>query len=110
MTEEPAPDTIDTEAPGWPTNMPANYAHMNFVPGMHVGHIRRMFIVLAIAVPILALTNSEGLMKWTQTLPDGAVSRAVIDGAAWWYEFTDRIGTAHIFDALRAAFRTVQQP
>ena len=106
--DKPPPERIDTAAPDWPCNMPANHAHMNFVPGMRVGHVRRMYLVLAIAVPMLALTNSEALMKWTQTLPAGAISRAAVDGAAAWYDFTDRIGTARIFDDLRAAFRSVQ--
>ncbi|MGE0734276.1 MAG: hypothetical protein AB7G15_13240 [Alphaproteobacteria bacterium] len=103
------PEQIDTQAPDWPCNMPANYAHMNFVPGMRVGNIKRMFVVLAVAVPMLALTNSEALMKWTQSLPEGAISRAVIDGAAGWYDFTDRIGAAHVFDALREAFHSIQR-
>jgi hypothetical protein len=99
MTDEPTAVHYDPEDPH-----DRHMAELDIAHGMHESPVRRLFLVLAVAVPVLALMNSQGLVKWANTLPENPFIEEIIVGAAKWRELTESLGTADLFDAIREAF------
>lgn len=59
--------------------------------------------VMAIALAILLVFNSQGLAKWSRDLPPSTFNLHVADATAWWHELMLKLGPARAFEALRDA-------
>ena len=84
-TDDLAPGTIELEA------------------GMHPQRLRVLPPIIAIALAILLVFNSQGLAKWSRDLPPSAFNLHVADAANWWHEMLLKLGPAKVFQALRDA-------
>jgi hypothetical protein len=59
--------------------------------------------IMAIALAILLVFNSQGLAKWSRDLPPSTFNLHIADAANWWHERMLRRGPAKAFEALRDA-------
>lgn len=59
--------------------------------------------IMAIALAILLVFNSQGLAKWSRDLPPSTFNLHVADATAWWHERMLQLGPAKAFEALRDA-------
>lgn len=59
--------------------------------------------IMAIALAILLVFNSQGLAKWSRDLPPSTFNLQVADAATWWHELMLKLGPAKAFEALRGA-------
>jgi hypothetical protein len=84
-TDDLAPGTIELEA------------------GMRPQPLKVLPPIIAIALAILLVFNSQGLAKWTRDLPPSTFNLHVADAAAWWHDRMTRLGPARAFEALREA-------
>jgi hypothetical protein len=85
MTDDLAPGTIELEA------------------GMRPQRLRVLPPIIAIAVAILLVFNSQGLAKWSRNLPPSTFNLHVADAAGWWHELMLKLGPARAFEALHDA-------
>ena len=84
-TDDLAPGTIELET------------------GMRPQRLRVLPPIMAIALALLLVFNSQGLVKWTQNLPSTTFNQHVADAAGWWHGAMTRLGPAKAFDTLRDA-------
>lgn len=73
--------------------------------GMRPGTVRQAGVILVIGFLMLALFNAQGFKKWAQKLPDRPLVTQVIDLAYFWDDQMTALGTSHVFDHIRRAFR-----
>jgi hypothetical protein len=71
--------------------------------GMRPQRLKVLPPIIAIAVAILLVFNSQGLAKWSRDLPPSTFNLHVADTAAWWHDLMTKLGPAKAFDALRDA-------
>jgi hypothetical protein len=57
--------------------------------------------VMAIAVALLFVFNSAGLVRWTQNLPPSALATNLSDAANLWHEAMMAAGPARLFAAAK---------
>lgn len=78
---------------------------LDLTRGMHAANAWQAWVIMLIGVILLALFNSQGLVKWTQTLSGGEVTDRMLDWAFVWQDWMKALGFAEVFDAVRDAFR-----
>lgn len=71
--------------------------------GMRPSRIGAVVPVMAIAVALLFVFNSAGVVRWTQNLPPGPVGTALSDAANVWHDAMMAAGPARVFDAIKQA-------
>jgi hypothetical protein len=69
--------------------------------GMRPSQIRAFVPVMTIAVVLLFVFNSQGLVRWTQNLPPSRLSLALSDAANVWHEAMMAAGPARLFAAVK---------
>jgi len=84
-TDDLAPGTIELEA------------------DMRPQPLRVLPPIIAIALAILLVFNSQGLAKWSRDLPPSTFNLRVADAAAWWHDAMTKLGPARAFEALHNA-------
>ena len=82
-TDDLAPGTIELEA------------------DMRPQRLRVLPPIIAIALAILLVFNSQGLAKWSRDLPPSNFNLHVADAAAWWHDLMTKLGPARAFEVLR---------
>jgi hypothetical protein len=73
--------------------------------GLRPSRAREFAVIAAIAVSIMFVFNSGGLVRWTQRLPSSETSLWIATRAYEWHELMQRIGTAQPMESLRAFCR-----
>jgi hypothetical protein len=73
--------------------------------GLRPSHAREFAVIAAIAVSIMLVFNSGGLVRWTQRLPSSETSLWIATRAFEWNELMERAGTAQLMESLRAFCR-----
>ena len=73
--------------------------------GMRAGRAVDILKIGLIAVALLLVFNSDGLAKWTQTLPSSATNAWLAEQADGWHQLMTRLGPAALFDRLRERWR-----
>lgn len=91
-TDDLAPGTIELEA------------------GMRPQRLRVLPPIIAIALAILLVFNSQGLAKWSRDLPPSAFNLHVADAAAWWHEKMLKLGPAKAFERMSDAIGVELKP
>lgn len=69
--------------------------------GMRPSRVNALVPVMAIAVALLFVFNSAGLVRWTQNLPPSRLNTALSDAANVWHDAMTAAGPARIFDAIK---------
>ncbi len=69
--------------------------------GMRPGRARDAGLILLIAVAVVAIFNSGGLVRWTERLPSSDVSVWIIERALQWDDTMRRLGPATLFEQIR---------
>lgn len=72
---------------------------------MRPGRARDAGCIGAIAITVLLVCNSGGLVTWTQALPSNATNAWISERASNWHEAMTRLGPAAVFDRLRERFK-----
>jgi len=62
-------------------------------------------LIAGIAVAMLLVFNSQGLMTWTQRLPSSATTAWLAERAYEWHGCMERLGTAQLMERLKLVFR-----
>ncbi len=78
---------------------------LDLTHGMHRDTAWRAWGMMLIGAALLLLFNSQGLVKWTQTLPGGPITDTMLDWAFVWQDWMKGLGLTEVFDAVREAFR-----
>ncbi len=91
-TDDLSPGTVELEA------------------GMQPQPLRVLPPIIAIALAILLVFNSQGLAKWSRDLPPSTFNLRVADAANWWHEKMLKLGPARAFEALRDAIGVELKP
>ena len=73
--------------------------------GLRPSPAREFAVIAAIAVSIMLVFNSGGLVRWTQRLPSSETSLWIATRAFEWDELMQRAGTAQFMESLRAFCR-----
>ncbi len=66
--------------------------------------------IAGIALALLLVFNSQGLVKWSKDLPSSTFNERVAAGAAWWHELMTTLGPAKAFAALHEAIGVELKP
>lgn len=73
--------------------------------GLRPSNARGVAIIAAVAIAMLLVFNSQGLLTWTQALPSSATNIWLAERAADWHERMERAGAAQYMERLRAKLR-----
>ncbi len=73
--------------------------------GMRPGRASDAAVIGLIAVVLLLVFNSGGLVKWTEALPSHASSIWLSKQAGWWHRRMTRLGPSLAFETLRTRVR-----
>jgi hypothetical protein len=71
--------------------------------GMRPSRFTVFIPVVMIAVALLFVFNSAGLVRWTQNLPPSRLNTALSDAANVWHDAMTAAGPARVFDAVKDA-------
>jgi len=71
--------------------------------GMRPSRARAVVPIMAIAVALLFVFNSAGLVRWTQNLPPSTFNTALSDAANVWHDAMTATGPARLFEAVTNA-------
>lgn len=66
--------------------------------------------VAGIALALLLVFNSQGLVKWSKDLPSSAFNEKIAIGAVWWHDAMTALGPARAFAALHNAIGVELKP
>jgi hypothetical protein len=78
--------------------------------GMRPQPLRVLPPIIAIALAILLVFNSQGLAKWSRDLPPTSFNLHVAEAAAWWHDLMTRLGPAKAFEVLHEAIGVKLKP
>lgn len=73
--------------------------------GMRAGRARDFASIASIAVAMLLVVNSGGLVRWTQALPSTPTTAWLAERADDWHRLMLRAGPAAAFESLRQSVR-----
>lgn len=73
-----------------------------------VCRVRDVITVLLVAVAVLAVADSQGLVTWARDLPPNPVNDALRLLVYGWHVLMERFGAVEVFQVLRDTFRTLR--
>jgi len=71
--------------------------------GMRASRVGTVVPIMAIAVALLFVFNSAGLVRWTQNLPPSTFNTALSDAANAWHDAMTAAGPARLFEVVKDA-------
>lgn len=71
--------------------------------GMRASRVGTVVPIMAIAVALLFVFNSAGLVRWTQNLPPSRFNTALSDAANAWHDAMTAAGPARLFEVVKDA-------
>ena len=100
-----ASDQIAVKSNDKPVSHPSEFGVDELEKGMQPGRARDVAWIGSIALAILLVFNSGGLVKWTQTLPSTATNASIAETAQSWHQLMLKIGSAELFEQARERFK-----
>ena len=83
-----------------PSGAPALGTH-DLEAGMRPSSATSFVPVIGLAVALLFVFNSAGLVRWTQNLPPSRLNTALSDAANVWHDAMTAAGPARLFAIVR---------
>ena len=72
--------------------------------GMRTVSVKQVGIILATALAVMAVFNSEALLDWAMKLPVGPVGDRILWAAGQWHDLMETVGATRLHQVLREAF------